>query len=232
MVEETNRVKPLHIEHEKKHSRILIATAVEAEREAILRGLGQEDKRVKVLAVGVGPVISAVKTVIELRENPVDLVIIAGVAGGFVGRAEVGSLVVANQIVAGDLGAESPDRFMPIDELGFGSGKVQMQEIFTKRMYQTLLQTELPVSLGTILTLSTITGTIETADRLATQYPEARAEAMEGFGIATAASQFDIPVCEIRSISNAIGPRNRSAWRIDEALQALEKAFANLKEVL
>lgn len=232
MNEEINRVKePLHNKIENYHPRILIVTAVEIEREAILRGLGGETERVKVIAAGVGPVVSAVQTVLELRENSVDLVIIAGVAGGFVGRAEVGSLVVANQIVAADLGAESPDGFIRIDELGFGSGKIQVEEKRANQIYRTLLQAEMPVAIGTILTLSTITGVIETADRLASYYPEARAEAMEGFGIATAADQLGIPVCEIRSISNTIGPRDRSAWRINDALQALEKAFASLKEV-
>lgn len=224
--------EPIHTEIMKYHPRILIVTAVEGEREAILRGLGQESERLKVLAAGVGPVASAVQTVIELKENPVDLVIIAGVAGGFIGRAEIGSLVVADQMIAGDFGAESSDGFITIDELGFGTGKIQVEETWTQEIYQTLIRARLPVTVGMILTLTTITGTDETANRLAIHYPEARAEAMEGFGIAIAAQKLGIPVCEIRSISNAIGPRDRSAWRMGDALLALENAFAKLKEVL
>ncbi|MDQ0417164.1 futalosine hydrolase [Croceifilum oryzae] len=214
--------------------RILIVTAVEVEREAVLRGIGRENERVKVIAAGVGPVTSAVQTTLELvkSENPFDLVIIAGVAGGFVGRAEVGHIVVADQIRSGDLGAESPNGFISIDELGFGSGSIEVEEKMTKRIYQTLMQAEAPVSMGPIITLNTTTGTAETAKRLAGEFPEARAEAMEGFGIATAARKMNIPVCEIRTISNLVGPRDRNAWKLKDALWMLEEAFAKCKEVL
>ncbi|GAE07797.1 menaquinone via futalosine step 2 [Paenibacillus sp. JCM 10914] len=55
---------------------------------------------------------------------------------------------------------------------------------------------------------------------------------MEGFGVATAAAAAAIPVLEIRSISNMVGPRDRGAWKIKEALQALEQASSLLPEVL
>ncbi|SDY76034.1 futalosine hydrolase [Thermoactinomyces sp. DSM 45892] len=215
-------------------SRVLVVTAVELERKAVLRGLGQENGRVKVIAAGVGPVTSAVQTTLELVKNqkPYDLVIIAGVAGGFVGRADVGHIVVASQIRSGDLGAESLKGFISIDELGFGSGAVEVDEKMTKRIYQTLIQAGAPVSIGPILTMNTTTGTKETAKRLIANYPEARAEAMEGFGIATAAQKMNIPVCEIRTISNLVGPRDRDAWKLEDALLRLEEAFAKCKEVL
>ncbi|HZG76719.1 MAG TPA: futalosine hydrolase, partial [Paenibacillus sp.] len=41
-----------------------------------------------------------------------------------------------------------------------------------------------------------------------------------------------VPVLEIRAVSNAVGPRDRAAWRIGDALAALETASAILPEVL
>ena len=50
------------------------------------------------------------------------LVICAGIGGGFPGRAEVGSRpVVADEAVAADRGVETPEGFLTLDELGFGS---------------------------------------------------------------------------------------------------------------
>ncbi|WP_036643801.1 futalosine hydrolase, partial [Paenibacillus sp. oral taxon 786] len=95
-----------------------------------------------------------------------------------------------------------------------------------------LREAGLPVHHGPILTLSTVTGTAETARRLAQRYPGAGAEAMEGFGVAEAARQFGVPVLELRAISNAVGPRQRELWKIGDALQALEQACAKLPEVL
>jgi futalosine hydrolase len=39
-------------------------------------------------------------------------------------------------------------------------------------------------------------------------------------------------VAEIRAVSNAVGPRDRAAWRIGEALDALRNAFRLLIPVL
>ncbi len=55
---------------------------------------------------------------------------------------------------------------------------------------------------------------------------------MEGFGVAEAAAAHGTPVLEIRTVSNAVGPRDRSAWRIGEALTALQEAFSVLRTVL
>ncbi|WP_456320002.1 phosphorylase family protein, partial [Paenibacillus zanthoxyli] len=67
---------------------------------------------------------------------------------------------------------------------------------------------------------------------LAARVPGAAAEAMEGCGVAAAALARNLPVLEIRAISNPVGPRDRDAWRIGEALEALAAAGPILSEVL
>jgi futalosine hydrolase len=79
---------------------------------------------------------------------------------------------------------------------------------------------------GTVLTVSTVTGTAATTAALRARHPDAVAEAMEGFGVATAAAWHGVPFAEVRAISNTIGPRDRASWRIPEALNALTEAFA------
>ncbi|GAE26629.1 menaquinone via futalosine step 2 [Halalkalibacter wakoensis JCM 9140] len=54
---------------------------------------------------------------------------------------------------------------------------------------------------------------------------------MEGFGVAEAARQHQVPVIEVRSISNKVGPRDRDSWRIKEALAALERISSIFPEV-
>jgi futalosine hydrolase len=49
---------------------------------------------------------------------------------------------------------------------------------------------------------------------------------MEGFGVATAARAAGVAYAELRAISNPVGPRERGAWRIREALDALTRATA------
>lgn len=222
--------KDLHI-NQCLNRHVLIVTAVETEREAVLRGLG-DIEWVDVLAAGVGPVMVAARTAMVLAKNEYDLVIIAGIGGGFVGQAEMGGVVVANRIIAADLGAETPDGYLSLDELGFGSSQVPVDECLAKQLVEMIRQKGVPVTLGPICTLSTVTGTAETASKLTSRVPSVAAEAMEGFGVATAALLKGIPVLEIRAISNWVGPRDRSNWQIGNALKALEVASASLKEVL
>jgi futalosine hydrolase len=63
---------------------------------------------------------------------------------------------------------------------------------------------------------------------LAGRHPDAVAEGMEGYGVAVAATQAGLPFAEVRAISNPVGPRDRGAWRLREALDALTAAAANL----
>jgi futalosine hydrolase len=151
-------------------------------------------------------------------------VICAGIAGGFPARAPVGATVLAVRSIAADLGAESPGGFLTIDELGFGTSTLPADTNLRKT-----LKDRLPYARdGDILTLATVTGTVATAAALAARYPGALAEAMEGYGVASAAAQARVAYAEIRTISNPIGPRDRAAWRLGEALAALTTAAGQL----
>ncbi|NEW07193.1 futalosine hydrolase [Paenibacillus sp. SYP-B3998] len=211
--------------------RVLIMTAVEVERDAVLRGLGS-DKRFEVALAGVGLVAAAVSAATILAAAEYDLVVIAGIAGGFKERAEVGSLVVASEIIAADLGVQTLEGFSSLDELGFGSTRVDVATDLAASVTEALLTAGLHAQAGPVLTVATATGTAATADELSSRVPGAAAEAMEGFGIASAAKRHGIPLLEIRAISNAVGPRDRDAWRIGDALKALEAASTVLAEVL
>lgn len=208
--------------------RILVVTAVAAEREAVLRGDGRFD----VLVAGVGPVAAAANTAKVLATARYDLVVSAGIGGGFLGRAEVGSLVVADEIVAADLGVETLEGFSSLDELGFGSTRIPVDAGLVEAVTGALAAAGLTVRTGPVLTVATATGTAESAAELATRVPGAAAEAMEGYGVAFAAHERGVPVLEIRAVSNLVGPRDRAAWRIKEALDVLEAASSVLVEVL
>lgn len=234
--------------------RVLVMTAVEAEREAVLRGLNG-DTRFAVALAGVGPAQAAARTAAALAGRSLaaggsgssdldrgeaadgslpgfDLVICAGIGGGFEGIAPVGSLAAATEIVAADLGAESPEGFLTVDELGFGTARFKTDRERTERLLSAWRSAGLPACGGPILTVSTVTGTASTAAARSRLVPGAAAEGMEGCGVAAAAQVWGLPVLEIRAISNLVGPRDRSVWRIKEALEILEKACRPLPEVL
>ncbi|PWW02455.1 futalosine hydrolase [Paenibacillus cellulosilyticus] len=215
-------------------NKILIVTAVDAERDAVLRGL-EGDERFVVIAGGVGPAIIAASTAAALTSaaGSYRLVISAGIGGGFDGQADIGDIVVSTGITAADLGAETPDgeRFLSVDELGFGSARVAVDVAQAHRLTDALFTAGMRAIAGQALTVSTATGSAEQAARLAARVPGAASEGMEGYGVAAAAQLAGIPVLELRAISNRVGPRDKSAWRIGEALGRLAQASAVLKEV-
>lgn len=243
--------------------RVLVVTAVAAERDAVTRGTagaggtaetaelavpgfvlrrtvgaaaaGAVPLVVDALAAGVGPAAAAAGTATALTAaavsgGPYDLVISAGIGGGFTGApagAPVGSLVVSDAIVAADLGAETPEGFLPVTELGFGTVEHRPPEALVAAVAGAT-----GARRGEVLTVSTVTGSAERARALAKLRPGALAEAMEGFGVAEAAAAHGVPVLEIRAVSNPVGPRDRAAWRIGDALAALADAFAALPGAL
>ncbi|MEV6306138.1 futalosine hydrolase [Actinoplanes sp. NPDC051861] len=197
---------------------LLIVTAVTAEADALRSEIDPHLALVE--AVGVGPAAAAAGTARLLATGSYRAVLSAGIAGGFPGRAPVGGTVLATRSIAADLGAETPDGFLPVEELGFGSSRVECDPTLLKALREAL-----PSAVtGEVLTLSTVTGTAATADRLAARFPDAVAEAMEGYGVASAAAAAGVPFAELRTISNPIGPRDRAAWRLTDAFAALRAA--------
>jgi futalosine hydrolase len=190
---------------------ILVVTAVEAEADALRRGVPAGAK-VQVVAAGVGVGAAAAETAWLLASHPgrYGTVVSAGIGGGFVGRIDVGAIAVAARSVAADLGADGPDGFLPLDELGFGA---------TSRPATALA---IPGAIaGAIVPVSTATGPAARAADLAARHPDAVAEGMEGFGVATACARAGVAFAEVRTVSNAVGPRDRGSWRMREALDAL-----------
>ena len=55
-------------------------------------------------------------------------------------------------------------------------------------------------------------------------------ESMEGAAIVHTAIAYSLPVAEIRGISNAVGDRDRSKWRLHEAARAAGSELAQWLE--
>ncbi|HSV65190.1 MAG TPA: futalosine hydrolase [Mycobacteriales bacterium] len=231
-------------------SRVLVVTAVPPERDAATARLGPArstaDQRgygvrtvetaagtVAVASCGIGPAAAGAGAAALLGaglpgagllpgEAPYDLVVCAGIAGGFAGRAAVGDVVVASRVVHADLGADSPGGFLGLAELGFGETEHELGP--------TLVATAAARTGGTVgpvLTVSTATGTDDRAALLAGRH-RAVAEAMEGAGVHAAARAYGVPMLEVRTVSNLVGRRDRASWNVPGALAVLGRALAAL----
>ena len=198
--------------------RLLVVTAVAAERDAITAAVPEAE----VIVGGVGPAESAAHTAIALGAATYDLVISAGIAGGFAPLSP-GDVAVSSSIRFADLGASTDEGFLPVSALGFGTETYDVSPALAVGLADST-----GGHLGSILTVATVTGSATQARALIDRYPDAVAEAMEGAGVAAAAAAHGVAAAEIRAISNLVGPRVREAWRIPDALAALGSALANV----
>ncbi|HEY7863038.1 MAG TPA: futalosine hydrolase, partial [Thermoanaerobaculia bacterium] len=75
----------------------------------------------------------------------------------------------------------------------------------------------------------TCTGTWERAEALAARTGGA-VESMEGAALVHAARRMGTRIGEVRGISNTVGDRDRSRWRIPEAAAAARAALVSFLE--
>lgn len=130
----------------------------------------------------------------------------------------------------GDLGAESPYGFIPMERL-LPDHHVEihnegLQPELAGNLLEFIPELEfIPRVRG--ITVSNVTGTQETAEERESLF-HADVESMEGAAAARVAQQFNLPFLQIRSISNLATTRDQSSWKIQEALHSLKEFFENV----
>ncbi|WP_420595048.1 futalosine hydrolase [Deinococcus sp.] len=213
-----------------KRALIVVATAGEAARLGALQIGGVQ---LQIAISGVGPVAAALATQAALSASRFDLgrfdlALSAGIGGAFLGSGlSVGDVALAAEIVQADLGAWDGEQFLPLNELGL---EVAPGNTGRFECWPGILELALPH--GPFITVSSVTGSAAGANDLLRRVPGALIEGMEGAGVAHAALLAGVPVAEVRGVSNMVGPRDRSAWRIGEALAALDVGLRVVLEKL
>ena len=193
---------------------VIVATELEAQKLPNLPGM-------RVRVSGIGAVNAALETQLGILERKPDLVLSLGIAGAYPnGGAATGDVVVSSQMIYAGLGAMDGNKFLNLEELGFPILENTFNTIKAAPRATEFVRLT-GAKLGAILTLETVTGSDARALELEQLYPNAIAESMEGAGVAHAALKHGIPTLEIRGISNMVGVRDRSRWRIGAALAAL-----------
>ena len=218
---------------------ILLLAAVEAECRSVLtqmtrvlsEGGGRRGeiagRRCRLLTTGVGPANAAHILTREAEREMPRIVAQFGIGGAYVPSGlAVGDVAVASEEIYGDLGAESPDGWLSMKQIGFPtvSGPAPLYNRFpldSERAER--VASACGGSVGAFLTVSTCTGTAARAALLYERFG-AVCENMEGAAAAHVCAAYGLPFVELRGISNLIENRDRSRWRIKEAVLAAGRA--------
>ncbi len=197
---------------------VIVATELEAQKLPKLSGM-------RLRVSGIGAVNAALETQLGILEHRPDLVLSVGIGGAYPnGGAKIGDIVVASEMIYAALGAMDGNTFLNLEELGFELVGNIFNTIPAALQAQIFAE-KTNAKLGAILTLETVTGSDARALELEALFPNAIGEGMEGAGVAHAALKHGIPSLEIRGISNFVGARDRSSWRIGMALAALHQSL-------
>jgi futalosine hydrolase len=198
---------------------LCVATPLEG---ALLRERLAGADGVEIVETGVGVVnASHALTVAILRNRPARI-ICCGVGGAYPGAGlRIGDVVCAENEVYGDLGAQSPNGFLDMQALGF---PVVAQ---TPPLYNEMPMQVFPAGRRVrFVTVSTCTGSDAVAREIETRTNGA-VENMEGAAIAHVAYLHNVPVGELRAISNIVSNRDRSTWRLREAAESAQHTLCD-----
>jgi futalosine hydrolase len=169
---------------------------------------------VEILVTGVGPVEAAVTTTRALAASSPDIVINAGIGGGFRGRAAVGDAFAIDSDYLAELGLEDGTPMPPLP----GGARLIARADSDEELIELCRGTGARV--GSAITVATITTTSQRAANLADRF-EAEIEAMEGFAVMRAAGTAGIPALELRGVSNLVGPRAEGGWDFDAGARSV-----------
>lgn len=199
---------------------IIITSATALESKLLVQRRAEINRNISVTfhTSGVGILQSTFSLAKLLFEQTPDLLIQCGIAGTFESQAAIGKVVLAESDCLGSLGVEENGEWKDIFDNGFADADAFPFTL--KKLLNPWLQqyniTNIPAVKA--LTVDEITTRQERIMHLKNKY-NASIESMEGAPFHYVCLQRKIPFLQIRGISNQVGIRDKSQWRIQQALE-------------
>jgi futalosine hydrolase len=152
--------------------------------------------------------------------NDADLMIQIGIAGSYHDDLPLGSCVEVINDQMGDEGAEDGERLLDMDDLGFAS---KDEKYFTNGILCNINLNETVLQKASSITVNMVGGTQRTIDLRKAKY-NPMLETMEGAYFFYHALNRGIDFLQLRGISNFVTVRDKSTWKIKEAIKNVNEA--------
>ena len=178
-----------------------------------------------VTGVGLLPSSYAIMQLIA-RLKP-DLIIQVGIAGSFNPTLVLGSAVTVRQEILADMGVHETDGYHDIFELGLAEENVPPLELGAIVNHHDHLIESASLPAVSAVSVNEISTSAEKINVFAEKY-KADIESMEGASLHYVCALQNIPFIQIRGISNLVGERDKSKWKIPESMLAATNACINL----
>lgn len=182
----------------------------------------QEGNKVTVLITGVGMVATTYALTRLLSRQQFDFALQAGIGGSFDRDIPLGSVVMINSEIFGDLGAEDHYDFLDLFTLGLEDRQRAPFRDGRLTMPLTPLHEKITLPAVSGLSVNSVSGSAFTALSRYKQFGCA-IESMEGAAFHYVCLQEQLPFAQIRSISNYVEARDKSKWQMKDAVINLNK---------
>jgi futalosine hydrolase len=222
--------------------RILVVAATAMEVAPLVAGLGaarslesrvtrvaRGSRDIDILTTGVGMVAASAWTSKTLGERRYDVALNVGVCGSF--DPAFGPTSVLNVVVdrMSELGAEDGDSFLQLDALLDDALAGPAAACVHARPFDNAALGALPSVSG--ITVNTVHGSERSIADVVSRF-RPQVESMEGAGFMFACTIHDLRFAQVRAVSNMVERRNRSAWKVREAIDALTPVVMNILDTL
>lgn len=212
--------------------KILVVTATEHELNLsnIKLKANKADFGAEVLISGIGIASTVYHVTKKLMQTKYDLVIQAGIAGTFTNDLNLGEVVLISSDTFGDLGIEETGVFKSLftsnltneNDFPFTNGWLINRH---KLLNGALLKTV------TAITVNKITDDKKRIEKQRNMF-NAQTESMEGAAFHYVCLHMNIPFLQVRSISNVVGERDKSKWKMKEAIVNLNNELNKIIHIL
>jgi futalosine hydrolase len=210
---------------------ILLLAATNFEIQPTINFLSDRDyhignNRFDVLIAGIGSMSTAYWLTKTIEKKRPGLIIQAGIGGSFSPDYPPGSLVLVNEEVSGDLGVEENNEFKDV----FDMALPQITDPYTGKALvnnHILLLQQPKLPLVKAVTISEITTRPERIKQLQQKYRPV-VESMEGAAFHYIALIEKIPYMQLRAVSNFVGERDKSKWKMKEAIEKLNEKLIQI----
>jgi futalosine hydrolase len=212
--------------------KVLITAATHPELAAIESMIiAHPNQDIHVAVTGIGMIATTYHLMDRLQEIPFDLMIQIGIAGCFDHQYNLGNAVAIQSESIAEMGVVEQDEYKDIFDLRLTDlDEPPYQGKLLVNPHADLL------SLSPVPKLSAVTvNQISTAETVISRYKntyQASIESMEGAAFHYVGLLKQIPFIQFRGISNYVGDRNKSNWKIKEAIQSSTLACWNLLQQL
>jgi futalosine hydrolase len=200
----------------------LIIAATEYEIHPFIAG----NPDIDVLITGVGVPSAIYQLQKRVHQMDYDLIIQAGIAGSFNGEIVLGQTFLIKQDCFADIGIEEKGNYTPIfktelldkNEFPFVNG-------WLINTHEYLKKSDLPAAKA--ITVNKLSDSELQKQQYITAF-DADIESMEGAALHYVCLQENIPFLQIRSVSNYVGERDKTKWKLKEAIENLNTELITL----